>query len=180
MKTKERNPPEKSRDFSIIGYWDSKENLLKTLEELTEKFNLKYYAFIEHNKDESERHFHVALHFYNQRRIGSVRDMFENLEFNVLVQYAVDKYKLVNEYFTHTDKTSKEQGKEVYDKTEVHSNNLEHFKSRYEEEHQKTLSILKDLQDGISMYELARRYGRDLVLNFDKYLTFAKLMKGDK
>ena len=177
---RERNPPEKSRDFSIIGYWNSKADLLKTLEELLEKYNLKYYAFIEHNKDNSERHYHVALVFYNQRRLTSVREMFKELDFNVLVQYAVDKYKLVNKYFTHTDKASIEAGKKVYNRSEIHSNGLEHFQAKNEEEHEKTLNILQDISDGISTYELARRYGRDLVLNFEKYLKFAMLLKGVK
>lgn len=177
---RQRNPPEKSRDFSIIGYWNNKKDLLKTLEELLEKYNLKYYAFIEHSKDSSERHFHVALVFYNQRRLTSVRGMFKDLEFNVLVQYAVDKYKLVNKYFTHTDKASVEAGKETYNYSEIHSNGLEHFQAKNEEEHEKTLNILQDISDGISPYELARRYGRDLVLNFEKYFSFANYLKGKK
>lgn len=176
---RQRNPPQKSRDFSIVGYWESKSDLLKTLEELQEKYNLKYYAFIEHNKDDKERHFHIALHFYNQRRLTSVREMFSGLEFNVLVQYAVDKYKLVNKYFTHTDKASIEAGKKVYERAEIHTNNFEHFQAKYEEEHEKTLNILQDISDGISTYELARRYGRDLVLNFEKYYKFAMTLKGD-
>lgn len=171
---KQRNPPQKSRDFSIVGYWESKSDLLKTMEELLEKYNLRYYAFIEHNKDDKERHFHVALHFYNQRRLTSVRNMFSGLNFNVLVQYAVDKYKLVNKYFTHTDKASVDARKEVYNRSEIHSNGIEHFQARNEEEHEKTLNILDDITKGVSLYELARRYGRDLVINFEKYYAFTR------
>lgn len=139
---------------------------------------IKHYAFICHDKDLNEkgelkeRHFHVILQFYNARTVSAVRKMFPS-EQNSLAQIVFDKSAMFA-YLTHEDKPEKMQ----YPIEAVTADDMDYWQSLgvVGEADSKTASILSDLLAKVPLMTMVARYGRDFVINYSKYVEFARLL----
>lgn len=77
------------------------------------------YAYIKHDKDEGNPHYHFFVEFTNPRSLHAIADMFglpDNMIENVRSQEAV------LQYLTHSDSKSQKSGKHVYSKNEIVTN----------------------------------------------------------
>ena len=142
---------------------------------------VKHYAFIYHDKDIEDGklvppHYHILLMLRNNKSISAVRRMFPTRQ-NTLASILKDKSGAFI-YLTHGDNPEKYQ----YNPDDIVCDNWQYWSSLDkdgENPNEKTLNILDDMARKIPLYELARRYGREIVINYDKYFLFLELCKKD-
>ena len=147
----------KSRNWSCITYTeDFKQILAET----------QHYAWIYHNKDEKEPHYHVILRFKNPKTVTTVKKLLKgNSDQNVLAQPVVS-LKGAYEYLLHQN----EENKYKYQEEERHTDNNEFFEAETET---KAVQIVLDIVNGKSYQELMQEYGRELIINYEKYEKYA-------
>ena len=108
----------------------------------------------------------------NPITLSAVRALFP-IGANTLGHAVRDKADCFN-YLNHKDKPEKYQ----YPDEAIICDDWKYWKSiQSGENDDKTLNILDDILAGVGFRELAKRYGRDLVINYHKYREFAKAME---
>lgn len=100
--------------YSLIVY--DKEDLDNLLE-----YDVKRYAYIYHNKDEKEPHYHLFLSFNRPRRKGwlDYYKLHNKIKQNIFCEQCRDLEKLLL-YFTHSTEESKD--KYQYSKNDIVAN----------------------------------------------------------
>lgn len=161
----------RTREASLIVYMQQDE-LLKMIVSLQLYHNLKHFAFIKHDMDEKEPHYHLYLYFINARELKGIYWLVKSYtKSNVMIEAVHDKYSLVNEYFIHKGYEDKYQ----YPKDNVVMDDERFFQGTTEEN--KTIDMLLDIIAGCPLIEMAKKYGRDYIINKEKYDRYAELMK---
>lgn len=143
------------------------------------------YAFIEHNAEECEKHFHLLCKFDNARTLLSVGKMCFSLskkyavcdvEQSTFVEIPTNK-STAFDYLTHSDSKSKKQGKHQYSISEVECDNVGAFKDESTiQETTSAVDILDDINKGVSFREMAQKYGKGFVTQYSKYKDYATAM----
>ena len=171
----------RSRQFSVVMYVEKNE-LDNILNSLRLYHNLKECAYIYHNRDvdengePKEKHAHVYLYFINARELKGVYYLLRTYTTtNVLIQVCKNRYVLVNEYFIHKDNPEKVQ----YNKSEVYVSDKEFFEGKRQED-DRTLLLVQDIVDNVSITTMIKRYGRDYIINKAKYDYIAELVKAEQ
>ncbi len=138
---------------------------------------IRAYAYIEHNRDTNEdgtpkdRHIHILLHLVNASTVDRVRDWFKGytdtlgLPVNTLGQVMHDISSSF-EYLTHETEQAKAEGKFIYDKSEVVSNDIKYFQDNTLYDEDNITLALGELCAGVSLLEVARKYGRDFIIHY--------------
>lgn len=181
----------RSRNFRLITYADRLGIDLVVAMHLNQ---IKAYSAIYHDKDTwmaddekrdinhkegtfKEPHYHIVLCLYNATTVSAVKRWFYGLKddngetVNTLGQVSKD----INadfDYLTHTDSKSISLGKVVYDEDLIFGHNLSYFKGSAQCMFDTSQHIIEDMQKGTSYEIMWRRYGRDFILNFNKYKDF--------
>lgn len=135
------------------------------------------FAWICHDKDTNadgtpvKPHYHAVVKYDNGVRVSHMAKVFtENVCFEVPYNE-----KAIEDYLLHMNSPEKYQ----YDPSEVtqytESGRRAMFVSREEYQAETMTELLNDLQT-LSMRELALKYGRDMMLNYDRYRKFVKEM----
>lgn len=135
------------------------------------------FAWICHDKDIKEDgtpvkpHYHCVVKYDNGVRVSHMSKVFnENVTFEVPYND-----RAIEEYLLHAHSPDKYQ----YDPTEVvtytDSGRRAFFVSKEEYQEETMSEFLNDLQC-LTMRELAMKYGRDMMLNYEKYRIFVKNM----
>lgn len=135
------------------------------------------FAWICHDKDVKEDgspvkpHFHCVARYDNGVRVSHLAKVFnENVTFEVPYND-----KAIEDYLIHAHSPDKYQ----YDKNDVviytDSGRRAMFVSREEYQAETMTELLNDLQT-LTMRDLALKYGRDMMLNYDRYRKFVKEM----
>lgn len=170
----------RSRQFSVVMYVEKTE-LDNILNSLRLYHNLKECAYIYHNRDVDEegvlkeKHVHLYLYFINARELKGVYYLLKTYtQTNVLIQVCKNRYVLVNEYFIHKDNSEKVQ----YNKNEVYVSDKDFFEGKRVEE-DRTLLLIQDIINNVSIATMIIRYGRDYVINKAKYDIIAELIKAE-
>lgn len=166
---------QRARNYALITY-HSEEVIKTVLSEYSSR--IRNFAYIMHDKDTKEDgslqevHYHVLLQLTNAMTLSAVRKIFPVGQ-NTLGQIVRDKADCFN-YLDHADCPEKYH----YDHSLIVSNDLAYWEGLQSgEADDKTLSLLDDIIQDIPLRELARRYGRDVVLNYFKYREFAKMLR---
>ncbi len=151
----------RTRNFSLIVY-GNQDDIKLTID--YHKKNILHYAYILHDKDEVVPHYHVLLWLVNATTDSAVRQWFSDVTSqNVLSQQIVEKSAIVS-YLTH---------KGIKDKYEYSWENIytDDFMWLTKEEEISTSfeSMFTDFDNGVPLYDMCKRYGRDFVINFQKY-----------
>lgn len=167
----------RSREFSLIVYMSSTE-LRNCIASLQLYHNLKHFAFIMHDKDKKEDgtpkepHYHLYLYFTNARELKGTYWLIKSYtKSNVMIEAVRDRYTLVNEYFIHKDNPEKYQ----YNKDEIIMDDEGFFRGTKEEN--RTVELLQDIINGTSLLEMATKYGRDYIINRERYESYARELK---
>lgn len=198
VNTLQRSSVGRNRNFACITYLN--ETALK-LVLLLHSHQIRVYAYAYHDKDTyeddvideesgevvhekgnlKEPHYHILLILNNCNTLSAVRRWFygykdkDNKDINTLVQVSRDKY-FSFDYLTHNTAECMRQGKYLYPSDIVVSNDINHFKGHYSADFDSAQLILLDFLKGTPYKEMAMKYGRDFILNFEKYKTFATEM----
>lgn len=175
----ERNPPAENgrcRLWSIVTYPTEADLFRLGIEN-----RIRTYAYIRHDKDiledgtPKEPHYHVLLSLVDAKAHEQVVNWLKREVFcsgcNVLAQ-PIKSRASAWRYLTHADNPEKVQ----YSPDEIQSNNRA-FWERPEiivaDKEAQNAFFLHDLMT-LSPVELARRYGRDYIKNFDRYHAFVR------
>lgn len=163
---------ERNRNFCLISYL-SEEVIQSVLR--VEKRRIRHYAYIRHDKDVKEDgspqevHFHILLQMQNAMTLSAVRNLFPK-EQNTLGQVMRDKSDCFS-YLDHSDLPDKFH----YDHKLIVSDDIGYWQSveKGDDGDDKLLGILEDIIAHVPLRTLAKRYGRDCVIYYERYREFA-------
>lgn len=165
----------RSRNYALITY-HSEEVIKSVLAEYSSR--IRHYAYIKHDKDTKddgspqEVHHHILLQFTNALTLSACRKLFP-IGQNTLGQAMRDKADCFK-YLDHSDLPDKFH----YDHSLIVSDDIKYWESTQSgEADEKTMSVLDDMIAGVSLRELVRRYGRDFVINYQRYREFAQMLR---
>lgn len=148
--------------------------------------NLEYMAYIEHDKDKLENgepkttHKHILIKSFNQITITTLRNKFERASFvdehgkavTTLCEYT-QSAKGSYEYLIHKNHPQKAQYSETDIITLLGDVSIVECArcgpSTTTPRKDNTFEILQQLAQGASKWTLAKKYGRDYILNANKY-----------
>lgn len=149
----------RSRTYSLITY-----NPPSDFEPLLNK--ARRWAYIYHDKDESEPHYHIYARFDNALTRDGVLRLVKGSQ-NTFAEILKTTEKDILSYFLHENKD-----KFQYNKTSiVFSDNFEKPEPDSDSE-----CLIDDILSGMSLRSLASKYGRDFMKNFRSYYSFATLV----
>lgn len=173
-----------TRNFSISTYLPA-----KAIREVIQTISVQHWAMITHDKDDKATHTHVILRLNNKTTTRSIARKFTDkglgLDDGKNVNTFVEECQSLDDmfdYLTHKNQPEKYQ----YSIDEVSCDDLGYWRGDYSSAgKQKTAEhsientayqILCDLENGLSYREMAKRYGREFIINRWKYEEFFELM----
>ena len=173
--------------FDNIETFDSETNLkgvrdynwglvsYASIEELQPLLNFAtYYAYILHDKDLCKNnHYHILLYFKREiswKQLNDFIDCYVASNQNTFKKPIKNK-KGAFDYLTHKNNTDKYQ----YNESDIISNKISHFSMIKEEKN--IIELIDDIINGLSYRELIKKWGRDFVINEEKYRNCAYRLK---
>ena len=162
------------RAFCLTSYL-TKPQVSETL--LRHDRQVRAYAYIEHNRDcdengeLKERHIHILLKLVNNTTVDAVRNWFKGytdmngMPINTLAQPMHDISSSFD-YLTHETEQAKADGKVIYDKGEIVSNDLQYFQDSTLHDEDNISLALVEMCEGVPLQEVARKYGRDFIIHY--------------
>lgn len=157
--------PKKHRHFSMTTYVS-----LETIQEYVKKECIEKYAYILHDKDESEPHYHLVVSYKNPRTWEGVKKDFADYEENTLVE-VVKSLDGVLDYLTHKNQPDKFQ----YPEEAV--TNFGYYRGDYRRsvdiEQDIAITIVEAILDDLPKRELLKRFGREYVIYRKQYESLA-------
>lgn len=162
--------------------------------DLLEKLPLRHFALCFHDKDTNEDgtpkvpHIHFLLNLQKDKTTQWCCNTFARYQAeqgveeiqNTLCEVATDPTQ-VYRYLRHADDPNKVQ----YDIDEVITDDSAYWLIREEKRYSdyddknQALNIVTDIMSGVSQMEMLRRYGREYVINRDKYMAFVRGLDSD-
>lgn len=141
-----------------------------------EKDVVSKYAYILHDHDGCVPHFHclfvfkqnVSLHFIQKNL-----DLIAGCHQNTLGEVMSDRISMF-EYLTHSNS---DIDKYSYDDSAVHTNARDYFSGVVNYKDNVAYQILLDILANRPYRELAKNYGREIIINFNRYNDFALLIR---
>lgn len=171
MNNKARNATERRDNtarysWSLVTYAQPNEfeRLLKSA---------KHWAWIYHDKDDKEPHYHIYVSFATKKsgnQLLSLIDGNSNTFYEGLKGTAQDLII----YFTHENQQNKYQ----YDNENIHYDNTGYWEKGEAKEAKEDANeeFLNDLICQKPRREMARKYGRDYMKNYRAYEEFARMI----
>lgn len=164
----------RNRRLFLLMYADDESDIMLTL---TERSNCWFhYAFIKHDKDvfdngeAIEPHWHMILQLSTNYSAFEVCDWFKkNTRQNCFAELVLDPKKCY-EYLTHDTENSKVKYR--YSKDDIRSDDFQYFIGQFA----KTEQMVYDIMFGAPLDYMVRTYGREYVINRDRYHEFAQEM----
>lgn len=159
-----RVPNPRTRNVSVMTYLETEKEVLQVIQ--SRKMIVRY-AFICHDKDEAEPHFHVCLVLSDSMPVLSVAKWFadESRNINSFGEKTGDN-RAVYTYLTHKKHPEKYQ----YPESDIRSNDHDFFRSA-ESVTDIAVLIMEDMLAGKSRRELFRRYGSAFIWRYNSYKT---------
>lgn len=144
------------------------------------KMELDEYAFIEHDRDlkedglPKEPHFHILLY----RKLGfRLTPLLKAFTQNTLVQVCISKKKCY-EYLTHKNDKDKAQYPSSA-VTEYHRDDFNTLAVTAQEARENQYSQMLDDIEQLTRREMGVKYGRDYMLNFERYEKFSSIVRDE-
>lgn len=141
---------------------------LSMLLDFIDKSNyVEHYAYIHHDSDDCEPHYHFLFCLARSRRLSDVLSSIKKEgSTNVFVESCSSPSSIVR-YFVHADNPDKHQ----YSVDSVVSDtDLSYFDSLSREKPVKEDNVLNaflDLVDGMPIIECSKKYGRDFIIHYN-------------
>ncbi len=170
---------QRSRNFSLITYHS--QEVIESV--LCSRDVIRHWCYIIHDKDKKEnseelkeKHYHILINLNNAMTETALQKLFPVGQ-STLSQIMRDKSNCFN-YLTHADRPDKYQ----YQESELVSDDIEYWKglSIGGDDNEKVLNILNDIMLHVPLREMAKRYGRDVVINYSKYASFATCIEREE
>lgn len=165
----------RSRNYALITY-HPEEVIKSVLAEYSSR--IRHFAYILHDKDTKddgspqEVHHHILLQFTNAMTWTACRKLFP-IGQNTLAEVMREKADCFR-YLDHSDLPDKFH----YDHSLIVSDDIKYWESLQSgEQDDKTLNLLDDFLADVPLRELVRRYGRDVVINYQRYREFAQMLR---
>lgn len=180
----------RARTYNVVFY-SSEKDLDCILLKNTEGINR--YAYILHDKDLytedvlndkgeivhkagelKKAHFHVLIDFINAHTFTSVKRIFTTAEDNPRVEKVTDRVAFFR-YLTHKD----EKNAYKYPDSAIVSNDIKYYQDLEKRGDFSTHSdcvavqIIEDLRAKVPLKQMMYKYGRDFIINYQKYKDFA-------
>lgn len=153
-------------NWFIVTYNDI-ENLKPLLDTATK------YAYIKHDKDKTQAHYHIMLYTVREISFNQLKTIVNSCvnpeKQNTFYQPIKDK-KMAFRYLTHKDNPDKYQ----YNDSEVVCTDLSFFS--LEKTVKDFTELLDDIINRVSLRDMAKKWGRDYIINRDKYNIYANLV----
>lgn len=159
-----------SRQWALVTYAD--ESVIKNVLDV-KSCMIRHYAYILHDKDGVEPHYHVVLQLYSPVAQSTVVNWFRSVDsegkpINTLAEPATAIDSLYN-YLTHADDISVAAGKHLYDSSLISCDDPSQFAPAAVSQDSAAMA-LSDLLDGrLSLRECALKYGRDFIYHYASY-----------
>lgn len=162
---------------------------------LVKKADLIEHAFhILHDKDENETHSHIVLGLKRSRIPQEIVSWFKNCvddngkKVNTFAEPIISCDGIID-YLTHSGEDQKLKHQYKEEDIKVPFGNLEAFrelnterdirkeaKAKKEEKADECESLIDDIISGVSLREMARKYGKDFMKNRKSYNEFAAMV----
>lgn len=154
---------EKYYNWSLITY-ASPDEFQPLLDKCT------HSAYIYHDKDDNENHYHVICVFQSQRTLSAIKRDINSTQ-NTLGQ-KVNSLSDMFHYLTHDEV----DGKELYPIENVVCDDLYYWThlDNVKDDSADIEQMIDDIINGVQYRILARKYGRDYVKNHVVYESFAE------
>lgn len=130
-----------------------------------------HWAWIYHDKDNVEPHYHILCVFKNARALNGIKTMIHGDQ-NTFGEIVKTTLKNCLDYMLHGETGDKHE----YLPEELFCDNSDFWESLSDfssDPSSDLISLIDDIISGLPLRELARRYGRDFVRNFRTYISFA-------
>lgn len=188
-KTKQSKPTEKrARAFALVTYIDT-QYLDKFLKRAPWVRN---WAYCTHDRDVNsdntpkEKHTHVILYTYEAKTSSAVKKLFDRYSQEVYANSGTEPQNTTSQichdvvsqyrYLLHQDDKGKYQYEpacRITDST-PYWYELELKAGLTAFDSNPALAVIDDIMSGVSAREMASRYGRDYIINCDRYRKFAQ------
>lgn len=164
-KKEKKSTPKKHRHFAMSTYIS-----LEEIQEYVKKDTIEKYAYILHDKEESEPHYHLVVSFSNPRTWDGVKKDFAKYDQNTLVK-VVKSLDGVLDYLTHRNKPEKYQ----YPEEAVTNNGYYRggYRRNVDVEQDIAITIVEAILEDLPKRELLKRFGREYVIYRKQYESLA-------
>ena len=145
--------------FDVVSYLNE-EQVKRVLK--AKLVDIRRYAYIIHDKEETDTHIHLLLYTYNAHTFSSIRKWFKHESINTFCQEIKDDIKAY-EYLTHANDLDKYQYSESgirfynYDKPE----NTDYDNNGYEP--------LELMLKGTPLRLIAKKFGKNFIYHYTSY-----------
>lgn len=191
VKTEVKTPPKYGRNFFIRTYLDG-----RGVRRFIESLSVAKFAYIYHDKEECEKHIHLVIRLNNNTSLVSIKHKLALIgkgydngkDVNSNVQLASDLTDCFL-YLTHSTADCIEQGKFRYDEKDIVCNDFGYFRGDfrrsscavgYKQERSaenNAYQIITDMEQGESLRNMVRRYGREFVINYTAYSIMLNMIQ---
>ncbi len=139
-------------------------------------FHANHWAYIRHDRDGVEPHFHILLVYRNQKKLKTIRKEIDSTQ-NTLGQKARNLHHLYK-YLTHEDVN--DSSKELYSKEDIQCDDREWWEQLTPEtgapEGDNSADIIDDILQSVPLRIMLSKYGRTIIFNWEKYKAFAYMV----
>lgn len=141
----------------------------------------KHWCYIQHNQDDCEPHYHILARFSTQMSLSACRKLQLGTQ-NLLgkkLKSLTAQIKMTA-YLTHDTEKARKAGRHIYGIDEVvYKPNDNYWVKQFDKEAQRedneatNESFVNDLlAPDLSVKDMAIKYGRDFIKNFNSYMAF--------
>lgn len=141
---------------------------LGMLVDFVDKSNyVEHYAYIFHDMDDNESHYHFLLCLTRSRRLSDVLNSIKKeVSSNVLLESCSSPSSIVR-YFTHSDNPEKFQYSTNAIVSDVELSYFDSLSPAKPEKDDKVLGAFLDLVDGMPVLDCSKKYGRDFIIHYN-------------
>lgn len=130
----------------------------------------KWAAYIKHDKDDKETHWHIVIEYETRRHAENIKNGIQEItKQNCFLEKGRSKKALV-EYLTHKNDPEKFQ----YEEGEIIWINKNKYETNVE------MEIVQAIVEGKEEWELLREFGREYIRNRRAYRESAEVVKYDR
>lgn len=163
-----------TNDFHIVTYFD----VSMVADSLACHTSLIEYAFyILHDRDDNEPHIHIWLKLKRARKAGEIVRWFSDSDHNARIEKNHYKRSDAIDYALHRSLAAVADGKARYDRSQVScfQTDIDTLEANLD----RAFLCLQDMLSGVSVLDLARKYGSDFIYHFRSFREVAVAVQED-
>lgn len=176
------NINKRSRNWGIITYDILEYHLFDFLDN---DEHINHYAFIKHCCDKNEDgtfkepHYHILINYSTSisgtALITYIKSKIPYFQSNIMLEPITDKYAMYR-YLSHKDDLDKYQ----YDDSDIISDDSSFWTAIRSDSQDDINQLIDDLINRKSYREMAIKYGRDFIKNYQNYFHYARMVEAQE